>query len=274
MEKRLPVLVFCLIAAASAGEADVFLNAGGPDVADEGGRVWVEDTGFLVSGEGETIGVEEPIDRSLLGDSRPPPEVLATSRNGEEMRYVFRAEPGTYRVTLYFSENCPRCVGPALGGTGCADCARIMNLVVENFHVEDFVIADAALPPGGDGRGRIFTAVERSFTVTVTDGELDIRISSGGEETATVNAIAIEEFNPFRRGDANGDGVTDIADAVSILGYLFGAPDDPSRAASNLREDPFHAAGHVRSTGTERKRRSKSPLKSPRIAKREARGRS
>jgi len=34
----------------------------------------------------------------------------------------------------------------------------------------------------------------------------------------------------FMRGDANADGRVDIGDAISVLGYLFGTGDDPSKA--------------------------------------------
>jgi hypothetical protein len=35
---------------------------------------------------------------------------------------------------------------------------------------------------------------------------------------------------PFLRGDANADSRVDIGDAISVLGYLFGAEQDPSKA--------------------------------------------
>ncbi len=38
----------------------------------------------------------------------------------------------------------------------------------------------------------------------------------------------------FRRGDANADGAVDLADAICILGYLFGASGDPCRAKVRL----------------------------------------
>ena len=34
----------------------------------------------------------------------------------------------------------------------------------------------------------------------------------------------------FRRGDANASGRVDIADAISLLSYLFGPAEDPSKA--------------------------------------------
>jgi len=45
----------------------------------------------------------------------------------------------------------------------------------------------------------------------------------------------------FKRGDANADGARDIADAVCVLGYLFGTPDDPCKAQVPLCFDAADA---------------------------------
>jgi hypothetical protein len=41
----------------------------------------------------------------------------------------------------------------------------------------------------------------------------------------------------FTRGDANSDGAEDIGDAICILGFLFGPPDDPCKAKVGACED-------------------------------------
>ena len=102
---------------------------------------------------------------------------------------------GWYTVLLYFSENYPPGVSPALGGTGGAACARIFDLEVEGQRVSAYNQADAALPPNGDGLGRLYTATQVPFNVEVTDGLLDIAVLDRGPgnppENAAIKGIAI-----------------------------------------------------------------------------------
>ena len=55
--------------------------------------------------------------------------------------------------------------------------------------------ADAALPPNGDGLGRLYTATQVPFNVQVTDGLLDIAVLDRGPgnppENAAIKGIAI-----------------------------------------------------------------------------------
>ena len=83
----------------------------------------------------------------------------------------------------------------ALGGTGGAAFARLFDLEVEGQRVSAYNPADAALPPNGDGLGRLYTATQVPFTVQVTDGLLDIAVLDRGPgnppENAAIKGIAI-----------------------------------------------------------------------------------
>jgi hypothetical protein len=98
-------------------------------------------------------------------------------------------------VILYFSENYPPAASPALGGTGCATCARIFDLEVEGQRVNAYNQADVARPPNGDGFGTLYTATQVPFTVQVNDGLLDIAVLDRGPgnppENAAIKGIAI-----------------------------------------------------------------------------------
>ncbi len=105
-------------------------------------------------------------------------------------------------------------VGLALGGPGSGD----VEIPVSSF-------------PGGGG----------SHSVVLASGELldvdfSVGLAMGAEGTGTgdyslssgfqVQREAAEEGSgpvgtPFRRGDANGDGLFNIADAIATLGFLF-----------------------------------------------------
>ena len=50
--------------------------------------------------------------------------------------------------------------------------------------------------------------------------------------------MVLPETTVFRRGDVNGDGVMNLADAVSVLGYLFGSALPPScTKAADMNDD-------------------------------------
>jgi hypothetical protein len=111
------------------------------------------------------------------------------------IRYQVAVPNGWYTVLLYFSENYPPGVSPALGGTGCASCARLFDLEVEGQRVSAYNQADAALPPTGDGIGRLYTATQVKFEVQVTDGLLDIAVLDRGPgnppENSAIKGMAI-----------------------------------------------------------------------------------
>jgi hypothetical protein len=147
------------------------------------GRRWVPDAPYLAtSSAGAQLTVFTgigPITNTLTGDRYLPDAMLNSERwfNGH-IRYQVAVPNGWYTVLLYFSENYPPAVSPSLGGTGGAGFARLFDLEVEGQRVSAYNQADAALPPYGDGQGRLYTATQVPFTVQVTDGLLDIALCS------------------------------------------------------------------------------------------------
>jgi len=163
------------------------------------GRRWVPDAPYLAtSSSGAQLTVFTGIGpiTNTLPDRYLPDAMLNSERwfNGH-IRYQVAVPNGWYTVLLYFSENYPPGVSPALGGTGGAGFARLFDLEVEGQRVGAYNQADAALPPSGDGFGRLYTATQVPFTVQVTDGLLDIAVLDRGPgnppENAAIKGIAI-----------------------------------------------------------------------------------
>lgn len=164
------------------------------------GRRWLPDAPFLATSSSAAqitvfTGIG-PITNTLTGDSYLPDMMLNSERwfNGH-IRYQVAVPNGWYTVLLYFSENYPPAASPALGGTGCASCARLFDLEVEGQRISAYNQADAARPPNGDGLGVLYTATQVPFNVEVTDGLLDIAVLDRGSgnppENAAIKGIAI-----------------------------------------------------------------------------------
>jgi hypothetical protein len=161
------------------------------------GRQWLPDAPFLATSNSfrSTFAIGA-ITNTLLGDRFLPDTMLNSERWFDgDIRYQVEVSPGWYTVLLYFSENYPQAVSPALGGKGCATCARVFDLEVEGQRINAYNPADAALPPNGDGRGRLYTATQVAFTVEVNDGILDMAVLDLGAgnppENPAIKGIAI-----------------------------------------------------------------------------------
>ncbi len=63
-----------------------------------------------------------------------------------------------------------------------------------------------------------------TVTLTVTDND-------GLTGTASTTITVTQGGTTFKRGDTNADGRTNIADAICLLGYLFGPSTDPCKAS-------------------------------------------
>lgn len=166
------------------------------------GRRWLPDAPFLATPNAPlTVFTIGAITNTLTGDRYLPDAMLNSERwfNGH-LRYQVGVPNGWYTVLLYFSENYPPAVNPALGGTGGASFARLFDLEVEGQRVSAYNQADAALPPNGDGFGRLYTATQVPFAVQVTDGLLDIAVLDRGPGNPPENA-AIKGFAILGRPD-------------------------------------------------------------------------
>jgi hypothetical protein len=164
------------------------------------GRRWLPDAPYLATSSSAAqltvfTGIG-PITNTLTGDRYLPDAMLNSERwfNGH-IRYQVGVPNGWYTVILYFAENYPLAVSPALGGTGGASAARLFDLDVEGQRLNAYNQADAALPPYGDGIGRLYTATQVAFDVEVTDGTVDIGVLDRGlanpPENAAIKGIAI-----------------------------------------------------------------------------------
>jgi hypothetical protein len=162
------------------------------------GRQWMPDAPYLVPSNTfrSSFPAIPAINTALLGDPYLPDAMLNSERwFTTNIVYQVGVPNGWYTVLLYFSENYPLGVSPALGGTGCSTCARIFDLEVEGQRINAYNQADAALPPNGDGFGAIYTATQVPFSVQVSDGLLDIAVIDRGAgnppENAAIKGIAI-----------------------------------------------------------------------------------
>ena len=96
------------------------------------GRRWMPDAPFLAtssSGAQITVFTDIPPITNTLPDRHLPDAMLNSERwfNGH-IRYQVAVPNGWYTVLLYFSENYPPAVSPALGGTGATGFARLFDL--------------------------------------------------------------------------------------------------------------------------------------------------
>lgn len=150
------------------------VNAGAAsDLIASDDRVWTRDSGFLNTGISNAVDGET----TILGTDAP--EVYRSSRtdsdSGDEMMYSFPITPGTYTVRLHFAEH-----------THTAAGERMFDVYIEGARVlQDFDIFSNA------GRRR-HTAVVRNFTVSATDGLLDIEfVHLAGRSDPTVMGIEV-----------------------------------------------------------------------------------
>jgi hypothetical protein len=211
----------------------LFLNCGGPLVIDAAGRAWQPDAAYVYGGSPGASSTPASIDRTLLDDPDVPESALRDSREGE-VTYEITVPDGPYAVTLYFSENCPACVGPSLGGTGCAGCARSFRAEVEDQGA-GVRPADAALGAPADNAGKIRAATQVAFDVMVSDERLDVRLVDLGAHPSfgdpVIQAIAIRNMSApllLSRGDCNNDGLFNLSDAIFNLDFLFSGGSAPA----------------------------------------------
>jgi hypothetical protein len=153
----------------SSAFTPILINAGGPAYTDAAGQKWSADAGY--SG-GLPWSVTSPITKTN------DPALYQTCRYGD-FSYNYAVPNGTYAVTLRFAE-------PTFSSAG----ARIFNVVINGAPVlQNFDIFAAA---GGE-----FVALDKTFTVNVTTGQIAIQFISGPANSPMINAIAITAAPPL-----------------------------------------------------------------------------
>jgi chitodextrinase len=143
------------------------VNTGGPAFTDNLGQLWAADTGFNT---GFTYSVGNPIAgtvNDVLYQSERYDDVVAP-----ELQYSFVVANGTYDVRLHFSENYQ-----------VAANQRVFDVNIEG--VRRFEDIDVFAQAGG-----AFTALVRTATVAVNDGQLNIQFLHQ-TENPLIDAIEI-----------------------------------------------------------------------------------
>lgn len=132
----------------------IFINAGGSTYTDTTGQTWSADTDF-VGGASWASG------NTISGTTAPG--LYQTCRYGSSFSYQVPAPNGSYSVTLKFAEV-----------SRFAPGQRIFNVAINGTPVlTNFDIFAAA--------GKAFAAVDRTFPVTVTGGQIVISFTTGND---------------------------------------------------------------------------------------------
>ncbi|MEX0289129.1 MAG: PKD domain-containing protein [Flavobacteriaceae bacterium] len=212
------------------------INAGGPEVS-YNGEVFEEDVYFQ---DGQAFSNNSAAVVDLFKTERTSPQ--------KTFNYSIPASNGDYTVILHFAEIYWGATGGGPGGVG----SRIFDVSIEGVVVlDDYdIVADV----GSE------TAVEKSFEVTVTDGQLNLNFSSlvavGGEDQPKVSAIevlAIENLPPVAIAEASpltgtiplnvsftGENSTDD---VAVVSYLWDFKDGSPTSSEMNPTHIFTTAG-------------------------------
>lgn len=144
--------------------SEVRINAGGPAFTDPAGILWAADTGFT---SGTTWSVTNAITNTTT------PTLYQTCRWGA-FSYSFNVPNGRHNVVLKFAE-----VTRFAPGLRQFNVAINGTAVLTNFDI----FAEA----GGGLR-----ALDRTFPVTVTNGQIVVQFSPGAADLPLISAIAID----------------------------------------------------------------------------------
>lgn len=152
----------------------IYVNCGGPQITDNLGRVWQQDNAvapspFLKSNAG--IGGEYITENTTdAPDALFPDQRFA--QNQQDQFWAFPVANGTYKVNLYFAETWNGCQT-----SGC----RQNKVYLEGVFFETVDVVVLA------GHRK---ALKRTYTVTVTDGVLNLRVDAIGY-SSILNALSI-----------------------------------------------------------------------------------
>ena len=142
----------------------IFVNSGGGAYTDILGNSWSADTGF-------TGGQVASTTKSIA--NTPDPALYQTERYGNSS-YVFNVPSGKYTVILKFAEIYWTSSGK-----------RLFNTSIDGTQVlTNFDIVAAA--------GAAFTAIDKSFPVTVTGSSITIQFTTGSADLPKISAIEIK----------------------------------------------------------------------------------
>ena len=209
---------------------NIRVNAGGGAYTDGQGRVWSADQNYNTGGTNSTAAaIAGTTDDALYQSERwddPSNPALA---------YNFAVPTGSYRVKLHFAE---------IYGFTSQVGARVFDVGLEGTKVLDNL--DIYSEVGAN------TALVKSFTTHVSDGQLSINFAHGASNNPNIAAIEIEKIlssdawpeyhvaGPGKKvdmlivGDSYSAGNGASPDA-GTTGYFFRSNDDP-RLATDIRQ--------------------------------------
>jgi hypothetical protein len=167
-----------------------FVNCGATnEIRDALGRLWTPDTRYLQDSKASLAVVAQTVDDTLLSDRNIPNEVLRSERwHSTNFSYAVPVPSGRYQVVLYVAETCLACVGPAMGGTGCAACSRVFDVEYEGIRTNDLSPADRASGGVLDGLGATWKATEIvSAPFAVKDGVFNLALFDRGTSNPPEN---------------------------------------------------------------------------------------
>jgi Malectin domain/Chitobiase/beta-hexosaminidase C-terminal domain len=142
----------------------IFVHSGGSAYSDSLGNNWSADTGFT---GGQVASTSKAIANTL------DPALYQAERYGNSA-YQFSVPPGKYTVVLKFAETYWTTTG-----------RRLFNTSINGTQVlTNFDIVAAA--------GAAFTAIDKSFPVTVTGSSIMIQFSAGSADLPKISAIEIK----------------------------------------------------------------------------------
>ncbi|HEY1336473.1 MAG TPA: malectin domain-containing carbohydrate-binding protein [Bryobacteraceae bacterium] len=154
-----------IVQAASVAFAPIHINAGGPAVVDPLGQTWSADTSY-------TGGNPWSVSNSIANTNTPA--IYQTCRWGS-FSYNFSVPNGSYTVKLKFAEVSRNRAGQ-----------RLFNVALNGATVlSSFDIFAAA---GGE-----FIALDKTFPVNVSNGQITVQFTPGAVDQPMVNAIEISQ---------------------------------------------------------------------------------
>lgn len=196
------------------------VNAGGGAYTDWQGTVWSADTGF-------NTGSSYSNPHAIAGASNPTLYQKEHYANGP-FQYQFAVPNGTYSVNLKFAE-----IYFSSGGRRIFNVALNGQMVLSNF--------DPAAVAGA------FTAVDRQFPVTVTNGQILIQFTPVAD-MPTVSAIEIlqQQRQQAIRVNAGGSAYTDSQGNVwsADVGFNTGSSYSDPRPVAGTSSPALYQSEH------------------------------
>jgi hypothetical protein len=200
----------------TGSDAAFAVNAGGSDYTATDGTTYVADQNFT-GGQTFTSGSAGTPSQPEIANTDDD-ELYWTERYGTEFGYAVPVENGTYEVTLAFAELYQGVANN--GGEG----DRIFDASVEGQTVlDDYDITAEADAPQ--------TAVTETFTVDVTDGELNVGFNATGDDAvdnAKVSAISVTAVDDTTNTPPTVDAIDDqtVIEGESITIPVTASDDD------------------------------------------------